>query len=165
MNEVITQERLKEVLHYNPDTGIFVWKAITRRRIRKGDVAGSPSKGYTVIWIDKIRYREHRLVFLYVTGEFPRNEVDHINRIKNDNRWCNLRLVTTLENKRNLPMFKNNTSGFTGVCWRKREKKWVACIDTNYKKTHLGYFINKEDAIMARKEANIKYNFHPNHGK
>ena len=84
-------------------------------------------------------------------------EVDHINHIRTDNRKCNLRVVDRSLNQRNLPLSKRNTSGVVGVWFNKDANKWVAEIRLNYKKISLGYFINKEDAIKARKEAEEKY--------
>ena len=95
----------------------------------------------------------HRLV----TNADKDMEVDHINHIRTDNRKCNLRVVDRSLNQRNLPLSKRNTSGVVGVWFNKDANKWVAEIRLNYKKISLGYFINKEDAIKARKEAEEKY--------
>ena len=164
LKQTLTQERLKEVLHYNPDTGIFIWIAGISN-IFKGTIAGRMwSNGYIGIRIDRKEYAASRLAFLFMTGEFPKHEVDHINHIKDDNRWCNMRDVTATQNQRNRPLSKNNTSGVTGVFWYKRTGIWVAAIKINRKAMHLGSFADFWDAICARKSAEYKYGFHKNHG-
>jgi len=90
--------------------------------------------------------------------------VDHINHIRHDNRWSNLRIADQSENQRNRSMNKSNSSGFTGVCWCKKLDKWKSFITLNKKNKHLGYFENKDDAVEARKAANIKYDYHKDHG-
>ena len=97
-----------------------------------------------------------------MTGGFP-IEVDHINRIRTDNRWSNLRAVTSEMNQRNKPKNKNNTSGTVGVYWHKGRSKWVARIGKN--SIYLGIFSNLQDAIEARKQAEIDHGYHPTHGK
>jgi len=106
----------------------------------------------------------HRLAFYYVLGWCP-EEVDHINHVRDDNRWINLRAASKQENHRNRKLDTNNKSGFNGVTWYKNYSKWLACIGIGGKQINLGYFENKDDAIAARKAANIKYGFHPNHGE
>ena len=161
----LTQTYLKEALYYNPEAGIFTWKKNRGKKTKKGGTAGSLKEGYYRISIDNVSYRSHRLAFLYMTGEFPENQVDHINHDRGDNKWCNLREVTTTENKRNCPMSKGNTSGFTGVHFHKGGNGWVSSIKINGKIKYLGFFKDIKDAIKVRKKANIKYGFHPNHGK
>lgn len=164
---LLTQARLKEVLKYNKITGEFIRLVATSNRVKVGELAGSINKynGYRQIRIDNERYQAHRLVWLYIHGEFPKNDIDHINQIKDDNRISNLRDVAHSENHKNRSLSNNNTSGVMGVYWDKRDNKWLAQIKVNDKQLHLGYFFDKEDAISARKEANIKYKFHKNHGK
>lgn len=164
--KTLTQKRLKEVLSYNEETGVFIWK-IDRQGTgcRKGKKANAiETVGYSVICIDKQKYKAHRLVFLYVYGNMPEHQVDYINHIKTDNRFCNLRLATISENQRNRRINKNNTSGFYGVNWCKQTKSWRVRITVNSKEIHLGRFKQKEYAIKARQEAEKKYGFHPNHG-
>ena len=91
-------------------------------------------------------YREHRVVFLYMTGEWPALQVDHINQIKDDNRWCNLRNVSPAINCQNRPLYKNSTSGHTGVYWDKNINKWKVLCRANGKHVYGGLFENKEDA-------------------
>ncbi len=103
----------------------------------------------------------HRVIMCAEKGMI----VDHINHNGLDNTRNNLRVVTNQENLKNMKLKKNNTSGFTGVTWCKKENRWVSQIMINRKTICIGRFSNKEDAIKARKEANIKYGFHENHGK
>ena len=134
-------------------------------RVKVGDVAGwrNPT-GYIRMKVGGKLYLAHRLAFLYMTGKWPEDQVDHINHIRDDNRWCNLREVSHQENHKNQSKPKSNTSGVTGVCWCKRYKKWKAQIKVEGKVKNLGSFTSKEDATKARKEAEIKYGFHDNHG-
>ena len=161
---MITQERLKEMLDYDPETGVFTWIAKPCSRICIGAIAGCNSHGYMVIGLDGVLHMAHRLAWLYMRGGFTKDQIDHINHIRNDNRWVNLREVTHLENKRNLPQRSNNTSGVIGVSWNKLERKWQATIKVNYRNKSLGYFKDKFEATCARKSAQNRYGFHPNHG-
>lgn len=163
---MLTQARLKELLHYNPDTGVWTW-IVSKGAARSGKRAGAFSKisGYRQIAIDDKDHYEHRLAFLYLEGELPSDHTDHINRKKDDNRWQNLRRVTCQENQRNRKLQSNNTSGFQGVCWKKSEKRWVSRIIVDKKTIELGRFRDKSDAIEARKAAEIEHGFHPNHGR
>ena len=163
-NNSLKQSRLKELLYYNPDTGIFVWK-VKKYRANKGDIAGSiRPDGYREISIDTQRLFLHRVAFLYMTGSMPLNQVDHINHNPSDNRWVNLRQSTGLQNNRNCSKSKNNASGNTGVYFNKTIKRWIANICIDYKTIYLGCSKDKQEAIQFRKAAEIKYNFHDNHG-
>lgn len=163
-SETLTQERIKEILHYDPNTGIFVWK-VSRGSMKAGSIAGSlDSHGYIQIKVDKILHLSHRLAILYMEGAFPVNHIDHINHIRNDNRYRNIRSCTRKENNKNRTINKNNKSGAIGVCWHKAAKKWVAAISIDKKVTHLGTFKEKNHAIIARWLAEDKYEYHENHG-
>jgi len=100
-----------------------------------------------------------------MTGEFPPNFVDHINHDRDDNRWVNLRHATKSDNCRNTKMNSRNTSGVTGVYRSNKDGRWEASIKANGQKIFIGRFINLDDAARARKDAEIKHGFHPNHGK
>jgi hypothetical protein len=102
---------------------------------------------------------------LLTYGSWPVDQIDHINGNTKDNRLENLRDVSNRENLRNQKIPKNNTSGTLGVSFDKRKQNYQASIKINGKRKHLGYFKNKEEAIAARAVANIKYNFHENHGR
>ncbi|MDQ6968711.1 MAG: HNH endonuclease [Mariprofundaceae bacterium] len=161
----LTQEILKEILQYNPDTGIFTWKKKPANNIHVGDVAGGVDKGYIRIRIQGRMYRAHRLAWLFSHGVFPPDQIDHINHHKNDNRIINLREATPTENQHNASLHKNNTSGVNGIGWSKGSKKWKVQIKVAGKDIHLGYYDDKDDAITARQAGNLKYGFHQNHGR
>lgn len=173
----LTQERLKELLDYNPDTGVLIWKyhkesMLNSSRICKiwnarfyGKVCGYINKeGYRRIGIDGKLYQAHRLAWFYVTGKWPTAQIDHPNHIRDDNRWKNLREVNHQENQKNRSLSKNNTSGTNGVCWHKALNKWLASIWNNNKQIHLGCFNDLSEAVAVRKQAEIKYSYHINHG-
>jgi len=166
MNTIIlSQERLKKLLHYCPDTGVFTC-LVYRNGIKANREAGGISdRGYRRIKIDGKKHYAQRLAFLYMTGELPRNQVDHINGVRNDNRWCNIRLATAIENAQNRKKRSDNTSGVVGVAWYKPLEKWVASICVDGLPVRLGYFHHIFDAACARKSAELKYGFHPNHGR
>src|SRR5215813_12141516 len=102
---MLTHERLKELLSYDPKTGLFIWNS-------RGAVAGTTDQeGYIQIHLDGKKYRAHRLAYLYMTGEMPTQILDHINRVRSDNRWGNLRPVTDRFNYYNCSDYSNNKSG------------------------------------------------------
>ena len=156
-----------ERLSYDSRTGLFKWKMRVASHVPKGSKAGSVDKssGYVRIIISGRKYRAHRLAWLVVYGSFPPDQIDHINGVRDDNRIINLRCVTNLENSRNKALINTNTSGHTGIYYNKKTNKWKASIGINYKNVYLGSFENKEDAIEARRIAEINYNYHPNHGR
>jgi hypothetical protein len=144
----ITQEKLKEILDYNPDTGIFSWKVSKAKRIKVGSVAGCKNNlGYILIRIDGKIYLAHRLAWLYTHGDFPLNCIDHINQIKDDNRICNLRDVTVSENMQN----QSQVLGYT-----KNGSKYKATITLNNILYQLGSYATKEQARQAYLDAKIK---------
>lgn len=154
----LTAEHLRSILHYSPETGIFTWKVSTSSRIKSGDATGSQNgEGYLHIQLQRRRYKAHRLAWLYVYGEWPTDQIDHINRNRSDNRISNLREATNKQNGQNKSKRSDNTSGHPGVYWLKQSSKWRACIMHNYKLTHLGYFADREEAIAARKAGELRY--------
>ena len=155
----LTAEKLRELLHYDPETGIFTRKVRTSSRIKIGDVAGclSSRDGYLRIAVLSRDYLAHRLAWLYVYGNWPEDQIDHINRNRSDNRISNLRGVTNKQNLQNASKYSHNTSGHTGVCWHKQCSKWVAQIAHNRKHLSLGCFATIEEAIAARKAGELKY--------
>lgn len=160
VTQILTQKRLKELLSYNPETGDFINKVFRGLRAMPGEMAGNVSSGgYIDITIDKRKYKAHRLAWFYTYGVWPTNNIDHINRVKIDNRISNLRDVTQVQNGQNKTKHKNNTSGHTGVVWHKREQQWRARIRLNGKDIYLGGFPDIQSAIDARKQAEAKY--HP----
>lgn len=162
---MITQSDLKEIFDYDTETGLFKWKAPGPGR-RKTSIAGNlhPS-GYIILFILGQKYLAHRMAWLYETGNLPEEDIDHINHIRNDNKWANLREATRSENCRNASLSKLNKSGVTGVFFRKLDKRWAASICVRGKQTYLGQFIDFDDAVDARRSAEVKYGFHENHGR
>lgn len=155
---MITQDRLKEVLDYDPVSGIFRWKIKTSDKVIVGNIAGCVRKNrHTVIKIDKMEYTAHRLVWLYMYGSFPEKELDHINCIRGDNRLCNLREVTRSQNLYNRAKFPNTKSGHKGVYYNKAMKKWRARIGVEGKSIDIGFYSTIEEAISSYQNAAIKY--------
>ena len=147
---MITQEQIKELLSYDPDTGIFVWLKSVSKRVRVGSVAGYlHNSGYIKIGLARKLYSAHRLAFLYMVGYFPLEYTDHINRVKDDNRWSNLREATNSQNQCNTGKPITNTSGFKGVRWDNNAKKWRANIRHMNRQIHLGSFTTPEAAHQA----------------
>jgi hypothetical protein len=149
-DDILTQERLKELLSYDPETGVFVWLTRPSKSIKIGNVAGVFRRdGYHQIQIGGAKFRAHRLAWLYMTGTFPPNDIDHIDRNPANNRFANLRAVTKSENHHNRKMHCTNKSGFKGVSYLKCRKKWRASIRLNNVQKHLGYFSIPEEASAA----------------
>jgi hypothetical protein len=149
-----TQERLKELLSYDPETGVFT-RLVGRSgpNARAGDVAGcNNGQGYVRIYVDGKPYKAHRLAWFYTHGVWP-SEMDHKNGNRSDNRIANLREVTRAENKANSSAYKNNTSGYVGVSLHKKSGQWIAQIQKDGKKQGLGYFPTPEVARAAYVEA------------
>jgi len=160
MKKKLTQKRLKELLNYNPDTGLFTWKVYRSYNAKKGGVAGCFDKdGYVVIRVDDILYKAARLAFLYMDGYFPEGDTDHKFRNVSDNRWNEIRHISHQCNMRNSGISKNNTSGVVGVYFAKDLKKWKAQICVNYKIIALGSSSDKTKAVFFRWEGEKKYGF------
>ena len=143
MKIAITAERLHETLNYNPETGFWTWLVSTNRRIRIGDRAGhSDGDRYLYVTVDGVIYLAHRLAWLYMTGEWPVAEIDHMDLDKKNNRWCNLREATRGQNLANKRAESRNLSGLKGVSIRHnmRSVKWYAQISISKKKKHIGAF-------------------------
>lgn len=163
-NGILTQKRLKEVIHYNLDTGIFTW--IRRHGLNSmyGKAAGTNhNRGYRSIGVDGKIYLAHRLAWLYVNGYFPK-QVDHIDHNRSNNKYINLRCANASINSKNRSKTSRNTSSVVGVYWCKLNKKWRARITFNRKCIQLGLFKDIKDAQKARECAKVKYDFHKNHG-
>ena len=164
----MTKDKLKELLKYDPDTGIFTWN-VSRSQMKRGDVAGTKRKNdgktYTIISLNGSKYRAHRLAFLYMTGKFPKLLCDHINGDGTDNRWVNLREVDHVNNNRNMRLRVDNTSGVTGVYWNKKDKRWQVSIKVGSKRGYIGQYKTLEEARTARLSAEREHGFHENHGQ
>lgn len=154
---MLTHDRLKSVINYTPETGLFTW-AINTKRVRKGFIAGHiHSSGYVRIAIDGNIYRANRLAWFYMTGSFPSKHVDHKNRVRSDNRWENLRLASAYQNCCNSSITSKNTSGVKGVHWNKQKNKWAVQITVKGKKLFIGAFEDLEFAQLAIDAAREKY--------
>lgn len=151
---MITRDTLRDMLDYDPCTGIFTWKKPPSRKYRVGSRAGGLSSfGYRMICLHYRRYQEHRLAWLYVHGVWPTHEIDHIDRNKTNNAIANLRDVPREVNMWNRGPRKNNACGIVGVYFHKQSRLWHARIETRGKTKSLGYFATKEDAQRARETA------------
>jgi hypothetical protein len=145
---MLTQQTLKQFFDLSDD-GRLVRKT-NAGLAKKGTSSSCKDKdGYKVIGFKGRQHRVHRLVWLYVYGKFPDGPIDHINRIKDDNRPENLRLATPSQNRQNISMQSNNKSGIKGVWLHAQTKKWCASIVANKKSKHLGSFLTKEEAGAA----------------
>lgn len=146
----LTQEKLKEVLNYNSETGNFTWKT-SRPGCKKGHTVGhTHSSGYIQIRVDNVLYNRHRLAWLYVYGYFPEHGLSYINKKPGDDRIDNLREASFVCNARNAKNSKKNFSGVKGVYWDKQNKKWQAFIGVNMKLKNLGSYKNFHNAVCAR---------------
>lgn len=177
MNE-LGVETLRERLDYDPDTGNFVWKerplsTFSCKRVGRGwnnkyanKAAGfTRNDGYLRITLQgKVKYL-HRIAWAMQYGEWPEGQIDHIDGNPSNNSIKNLRDVTPQENNRNRAIDRRNKSGVIGVFWCDRTAKWRGQLTVNRNPIHLGYFTNKQDAIAARKAAEIEYGYHENHGR
>lgn len=175
----LTQEYVRSLFEYDPETGVLTWKERPRehfateqswRLMNKrcaGKVAGSLHQGkgsYLAICLKGVKFLVHRLIWVWVTGEWP-DEVDHINGDRADNRFCNLRNVSRAENMKNKRLSSANKSGVTGVVWHKAAGKWVAQIRVSGQQYHLGVFETVEEAANVRAAAQREHCFFANHGR
>lgn len=158
---MLTQQRLKNLLRYNPIPGIFTRLTDNSRGMKIGDIAGSKhSDGYIYIFVGGRNYAAHRLAWLYVHGEFPAGDLDHIHGKEAGNGIKNLREATKKINMQNERRARrNNKSGFLGVHWRKDRRRWVATIRVEKKHIRLGSFATPEEAHAAY--INGKRKYHP----
>ena len=149
---MVTQYRLKQLLNYDPVTGVFIWNVRRSTTATKGSVAGRiESKGYLQIGIDGIRYAAHRLAWLWVHGSMPKDVIDHINGKRLDNRIVNLRSVSFSENLHNFrKVHPHSKSGLLGVSYNNKTamqgKPWIARIQRFGKRVYLGAFTTPEEA-------------------
>lgn len=143
----LTAHELRGLLHYSPETGVFTWRANTRNS-KSGDIAGNVhGRGYRRIKINGTLYKAHRLAWLYVYGQWPDGQVDHINRDKTDNRIANLREASNGQNQAN--SIARGKSRFKGVSFSKANRKWRAAIKKNGNYKHIGFFKCEVEAARA----------------
>jgi len=152
-NKHVNYNKLHELFYYNPITGLLI-----RRKSNK--VVGTiTDNGYLTVGIEGKIYRVHRVAWCMHHGYWPENEIDHINRIRHDNRIENLREVSHACNLRNAKLASNNSSGIRGVYWEKKSKKWRAFIEVNKKRIGLGSYKNIENAVIARFLSELEHNW------
>jgi hypothetical protein len=147
----ITQDKLKEALHYDAETGVVTWRQDRKSNKVKGEIAGylSPFDGYRRIRINNNLYLAHRLIWVYVMGTWPSEHIDHVDGARDNNKFSNLRQATSKQNCENICIAKNNTSGYRGVYFDKSCKKWKAAVRHYKQRFHLGYFETAEEAGKA----------------
>ena len=155
----LSQEQLKHYLDYDPETGAMRRRVATSNRVKVGDVAGSVMKpaGYRAVCVGGRSYYEHRLAWLYVHGEWPKRQIDHINGCKSDNGIENLREATPAQNQQNARTRADNRSGLAGACFDSRRGKWVSGIKVNGVRKHLGSFSTPEEAHAAYVQAKAEH--------
>lgn len=155
---MLSQERLKQVLHYDPSSGKWTWLKTRCWKAKMGDEAGCPNeRGYITIGLFGHLYSASRLAHFYMTGDWPKFELDHINRNPSDNRWENLRQATRVENSANTRIKANNTSGYKGVHFSKKDGKYMVRIRHNGKRLYLGEFKCPELAGLVYAEHAAKF--------
>ena len=168
---------LRELIDYNPKTGVATWRLrhlrhfqsqrtcnIWNTRWAGTEAFTARTSGYRHGAILNKPYRAHRVLWKWMTGEEP-EFIDHVNGRRDDNRWVNLRSVAKIENEKNVKLRSDNTSGQVGVQWSTQSRKWIALIYVSGCSKYLGVHDDIEDAIAARKQGEIKYKFHKNHGR
>lgn len=147
--KILTAARLREVLIYNPKTGKFRWRQKGPGRSRQ--VGGLHGRGYWRLSIDHGQYLGHVVAWLWMTGEWPPGKIDHINTIRTDNRWVNLRLATPSQQMGNRGLMRTNTTGFVGI-YKGKNKRWLAQVQNR----HLGMFDTPEEAAEAYRQAALQ---------
>ena len=167
----VDPEILKQRLHYCDQTGLLFWKESNlmgkgwnTRWANKQALSSFSRDGYKKGMLFGKAVQTHRVVWALYYGEWPNGFIDHIDHDKTNNRIENLRIVTNVENQRNMSRQKRNKSGVTGVHWKERDNRWQASIGINGKTKALGYFKEFEDAVARRKMAEAEYGYHENHG-
>jgi len=178
------QAMLLKLLRYDPDTGKLVWRERSpdmfsddgthtaevrcggwnKRFSGKPAFASDTGHGYLEGFICNDKFLAHRIIWKLVTGHDP-EFIDHINGVRSDNRFCNLRTVSIRENSMNTKIRARNRSGCHGVTWRPESSNWRAMIKVGAKFMHLGHYDDVEEAIRVRRAAERKYGYHPNHGR
>lgn len=169
MSNTLTQARVRELLDYDPATGILTWRQRSGFPQFNGRWAGKEagyisSSGYRLINMDGHMEYAHRLIWLLQFGYMP-DEVDHQNHKRSENWLYNLRDATKTENSKNRILQSNNTSGHVGVHYYKRTGAWTAYIHVDGKRKHLGYFKSERGAASARLSASNDNGYHENHGQ
>ena len=151
----LTAKELRTRIDYDPITGGLKWRETQSKKIKTGDDAGYITKhrggGYRRVYLNGIGYMAHKLAWLHYYGQWPSDQIDHINRVRSDNRIENLREATQSENQANRKIASHNKSGFKGVT--KHQRKWAASIRKNRLRIHIGVFDTPQEAHAAYCEA------------
>lgn len=151
---ILTADDVRRLFDYDPGTGEFTRKVRTARCVRVGGRAGSVHpRGYVHIKIGRYSYAAHRLAWLYVHGEWPRGQIDHVNGQRSDNRLSNLRVCAQSENQQNTTLLRESASGLRGVGWHKASGKWRARISVAGVTKNLGTFPDRASAVAAYLQA------------
>lgn len=162
----LTQEQLMGMFDYDLDKGRLLRRCFSNGLFIGLEVAGTQSdNGYRYIEISNINHLEHRLIWVYLTGVWPLDQLDHINKNRSDNRFSNLREVNNSENQRNTTLRSSNKSGVMGIHIRTDNGKWSVRINHNGERYVLGSFTDFFEACCARKSAEARFGYHINHGK
>jgi hypothetical protein len=154
---MLTQERVQHLFTYDKENGLLIRNFKTGRALAGTSSFAKDKDGYHIVGIDNKLYRTHRVIWLYVYGEFPSGFLDHINRNRTDNRIENLREVSKAQSRENIGVARSNKCGLKGIWLHKQTKKWCASICSNGKKIHLGSFDLIEDAYAAYQKAAFLY--------
>ena len=160
---MVTQDRLKELLHYCPETGVFTWLVGNGKSVKSGDIAGGPdANGYFRVKIRRVTYKLHKLAFLYMANVLPPRTlfVDHIDGDKLNNAWVNLRLVTPTESNRNRRFASGELTGIE----RNAYGRYRVRIRSKNSYVNIGTFKDLDTAKEARNKAYLAAGYHPNHG-
>ncbi len=161
-------EEANSLFSYDPESGRLYWKINMNSRVRIGSIAGTIRKSgrtaYCYVRVNGRIHMAHRIAWHIHNGCFPNGEIDHIDGDGLNNRIDNLRDVTKSVNNRNQRMRIDNTSGFNGVCWHKRDEKWYAKINTNGKRKHIGGFNDLEEAAKVYRKAAAELGYTVRHG-
>jgi len=162
----LTQSELKTLIHYDPETGRMIRLVSPGPCIKVGDeVKGKSVRGYRRAMIHGVRYKAHDLVWLYMTGSFPKEIIDHIDCNTDNLKWNNLREATQIQNCHNKSVSRLNTSGYKGVKWHKGSQKWCGVIGYKNRRIFVGNFDTKEAAFEATRIMREKlYGEFANHG-
>ena len=182
--ELPSPELLRKLLRYEPETGKLYWRERSVEMFEDGGRSAEHARnnwnskhagkeaftafdkgGYKVSCLSYRNHKAHRVIWAIFHGEWPKEQIDHANGVRDDNRIENLRSVTNAENGKNQKRPTHNTSGVIGVHWVTREKRWRARIKISGRQKDLGLFTDFDEAVAARKAAEVQYGFHENHGR
>jgi len=161
---ILSFEEAQSYFTYNSDTGALLYKKKTSNKITIGDPVGSDNgAGYIKLSFKKRNYYAHRVIWLLMTGKWPKDQIDHVDHDRSNNKWDNLKAATNKTNGKNQSLKINNMSGISGVHFNKRSKYWQGSIKVDGKHHYLMGGKDLFEICCARKSAELKYGFHPNH--